>query len=209
VTELSLDVHRLGRTARAGNKGHGVLVLADFETMFLNDKTMRTFPLQTYPTIAPDAVSRSRALVDQALGAVPNEAKAQAYQAWLGYYNSNLRALKWSQADLVRNANDYARDSLRYRSGETWQAPGLLAKTVGKMGLKGVPGLHIVKDVQGGGQRAPRGAQGAPPQPKAVEGGMGGHQANSARGGSGGQRGGRSRGGFRGAPRGRGGSRTN
>lgn len=201
-------MHRLGRTARAGNKGHGVLVLAEFETMFLNDKTMRTFPLQTYPAISPGAVSSSRALVDQALGTVPDEAKAQAYQAWLGYYNSNLRALKWSQADLVRHANDYARDSLRYRSGEPWQAPGLLAKTVGKMGLKGVPGLHIVKDVQGGGQRAPRGGQGVT-QPDLVEGGMGGHKMNGARGGFGGQRGGRARGGFRGVPRGRGGPRTN
>jgi len=31
-----------------------------------------------------------------------------AYQAWLGFYNSSLRDLRWTQDILVQNANEYA-----------------------------------------------------------------------------------------------------
>jgi len=90
-------------------------------------------------------MSDSRGVVEQALDTVPSEAKAQAYQAWLGYYNSSRGALKWSQADLIQHANAYALDSLRFGP----EPPGMLAKTVGKMGLRGVPGLKVVKELPG------------------------------------------------------------
>lgn len=147
-------MHRLGRTARAGAEGHGILMLGDFESHFLRDKTLQTFALHPYPTITPEIMSRSRDAVNKALESVSPESKAQAYQAWLGYYNSHLKSLRWSQADLVRHAGDYARVSLR--NGP--EPPGLLAKTVSKMGLRGVPGLNIVKEVQksAGGQGRPQ-----------------------------------------------------
>jgi ATP-dependent RNA helicase MSS116 len=148
-------VHRLGRTARAGAKGHGVLILADFETFFLNDKTIRTFDLQDYPAVDAASLASAQNAVASALRQVSDEIKGQAYQAWLGYYNSNLRNLKWNQAALVQNANDYARYCLQSApdADGTWRAPGLQAKTVGKMGLKGVPGLNIVRGEQGGGRQ--------------------------------------------------------
>ncbi|KAL7420942.1 hypothetical protein Q5752_004896 [Cryptotrichosporon argae] len=222
-------VHRLGRTARAGAKGHGVLLLADFETFFLSDRTMRTFTLHPYPAPSAGALDGARAAVDSALAAVPEDAKAQAYQAWLGYYNSSLRALKWTQAELVRHANAYARDALHTASAaETgtgtgtgtgeWVAPGLLAKTVGKMGLRGVPGINVVRDLpgkseggrgQGGGRGHGGGGGGAVPGSGGVKRPRDGGEGS--RGGLGGGRGGlggrgSGRGSGRGRSRGRGGA---
>lgn len=145
-------VHRLGRTARAGAQGHGVLILADFETFFLNDPTIKTFTMLEYPTLDGSSLAHASALVDGALSQVSEETKGQAYQAWLGYYNSSLKKLRWSQADLVRNANDYAQHTLKTAPGPNgWEPPALQAKTIGKMGLKGVPGLKREAPGAGGG----------------------------------------------------------
>ena len=61
-----------------------------------------------------------------------------ARQAWLGFYNSHLRKLGWDKPQLVRTANELAQCW-----GYSHQPPALQRKTVGKMGLKGVPGLHV------------------------------------------------------------------
>ena len=64
--------------------------------------------------------------------------------------------MKWNAAELIRQSNLYARHALLYQSKASadynsvesgWQPPPLLAKTVGMMGLKGQPGLHIVKEL--------------------------------------------------------------
>ena len=60
----------------------------------------------------------------------------QAYQAWLGFYNSQ-RQVRWGKPELVQQANRYAQVI-----GLTYQ-PALEKKTIGKMGLKGVPGLRF------------------------------------------------------------------
>merc|ERR1712232_165821 len=62
----------------------------------------------------------------------------QAYQAWLGQHKSHLGKLKWSTAELVEWANYFATDVMRLA-----EVPALEAKTVGMMGLKGVPGLVV------------------------------------------------------------------
>lgn len=147
-------IHRLGRTARAGAAGRGVLILADFEAAFLNDSTIKTLPLKPLDaaqTATLDALlDQGRRDISAALARVSDESKSQAYQAALGYYNSSLKLLRWNKDTLVAKMNEYARDSLGY-GGNT--SPPLLAKTVGKMGLKGVAGLNVVKELpqQGGG----------------------------------------------------------
>jgi ATP-dependent RNA helicase MSS116 len=61
----------------------------------------------------------------------------QAYRAWLGYYNGHLKKVGWDKKQLVQMANAWAGEvGLR-------EQPTLLKKTVGKMGLKGVPGLRV------------------------------------------------------------------
>lgn len=56
-------------------------------------------------------------------------------QAWMGFYNSSLRKLGWSKEDLVHFGNTW----ITQVCGRS-EIPALEAKTVGKMGLKGVPG---------------------------------------------------------------------
>ncbi|KAK8866194.1 hypothetical protein IAR55_001345 [Kwoniella newhampshirensis] len=193
-----------GEQSRAGAEGHGILILGEFESFFLRDKTLQTFTLHPYPAISPEAMGQARDAVEKALASVSPEAKGQAYQAWLGYYNSHLRLLKWSQADLVRHAGDYARISLQYGP----EPPGLLAKTVGKMGLKGVPGLKIVKEVQGNGSGQGRGQPGKRERESDVRSGEGPPRRGGGGGGGGAGRGGGGgggRGGFGGRGGGRGG----
>ncbi|CAO1630115.1 unnamed protein product [Parajaminaea phylloscopi] len=150
-------IHRLGRTARAGAAGRGVLILADYERFFLSDRVIKSLPLQ--PLDAQQtagieaALPRCRQITNDALARVSPESKAQAYQAALGYYNSSLKSLRWTKGDLVQVMNRYASECLLYPGGNP---PGLLAKTVGKMGLRGVPGINVVSEAPGGPSKKPR-----------------------------------------------------
>lgn len=125
-------IHRIGRTARAGKSGSGYLLLHDFETYFLND--VKDLPLRkAHLEIPLEAYETAR----YGLSKVDHKTSEQAYQAWLGYYNSQRR-LRWSKPELVQQANLYAQVGL----GLDYQ-PALEKKTIGKMGLKGVPGLRF------------------------------------------------------------------
>ena len=86
---------------------------------------------------------------------VSDKTKAQTYSAWLGFYKPFCRKMGLSPAELVRMANFLATDVLGCD-----EVPGLMKKTVGMMGLKGVPGLNIVAALpdydgkaRGGGRR--------------------------------------------------------
>ena len=57
-------MHRLGRTARAGQEGHGIIVLAPFESRFLQTLT-RTLP------IVPLALPAGSAIAALAAGQAP------------------------------------------------------------------------------------------------------------------------------------------
>merc|ERR1712048_189722 len=69
---------------------------------------------------------------------------AQAYQAWLGYYNS-AKGLGWPKDTLVKEATRFAYSIEAI--GSDGLPPPLLKKTVGQMGLKGVQGLNIVSQL--------------------------------------------------------------
>ena len=73
-----------------------------------------------------------------ALRKVESNVFSMAYQAWIGFYNSNLKVTKWSKAELVQNGNRWIMESCNQRV-----PPAIRARTVGKMGLKNVPGLII------------------------------------------------------------------
>ena len=85
-------------------------------------------------------------MVKNGLARLPRQTTACAYQAWLGFYNSLLRKLGWTKEELVRQANDLA-----LKCWHLPELPQLEAKTVGKMGLKDVPGLSISRGAGGGG----------------------------------------------------------
>eukprot|EP00339_Tiarina_fusa_P013438 CAMPEP_0117070600 /NCGR_PEP_ID=MMETSP0472-20121206/49601_1 /TAXON_ID=693140 ORGANISM="Tiarina fusus, Strain LIS" /NCGR_SAMPLE_ID=MMETSP0472 /ASSEMBLY_ACC=CAM_ASM_000603 /LENGTH=694 /DNA_ID=CAMNT_0004793773 /DNA_START=59 /DNA_END=2143 /DNA_ORIENTATION=- len=148
-------IHRLGRTGRAGKPGKGWLVLADFEKPFLRELSkngasgggvqMQPEPVLEHMFAAPpsqEALDFLLPVLQNDIGTNKNamlvKSAELAYQAWLGFYNSNTKRMsgKISKAELVQMANQFA-----ICCGLTHQ-PALLKKTVGKMGLKGVPGLR-------------------------------------------------------------------
>eukprot|EP00894_Picocystis_sp_ML_P000258 jgi/Pico_ML_1/50775/g1924.t1 len=75
--------------------------------------------------------------VEKALSGVPFQLKSQAYQAWLGFYNSNLKQMRWDKPTLVQEANKWC-----IHAGLS-SPPPLQKSTISKMGLKGVPGLVV------------------------------------------------------------------
>lgn len=138
ITDRAQYIHRLGRTARAGKDGKGGLLLANYEENHMK-KELKDMPLE--PTAIPVSANAS-AIVEQAKLNVGKDktlrlSAEQAYRAWLGYYNGHLKKVRWDKKLLVQQANLWAK-----QIGLTNQ-PSLQKKTIGKMGLKGVPGLKI------------------------------------------------------------------
>jgi ATP-dependent RNA helicase MSS116 len=129
-------IHRLGRTARADAEGRGILILSDAEKGFLYQ--LKKIKIQDYPHPLRYSIED----IEPALADLDN--KSRVYQAWLGYYKTSLKVLKWSAADLVREANIFALDGL-----DCPEVPALEKKTIGKMGLKGVPGLVAMANAPG------------------------------------------------------------
>lgn len=129
-------VHRVGRTARAGKDGRAVLILSEREAFF--PKANRNLPIQPYTALdLASKLPEHEAKISRAFVNVDEESKAKAYQAFLGYNKTFLKKLQLSTAELVRVANEYSRVM-------GCPEPPLIEKsTVGKMGLKGVPGLRI------------------------------------------------------------------
>ncbi|KAG8733674.1 hypothetical protein FRC11_004136 [Ceratobasidium sp. 423] len=178
-TSAEQYVHRLGRTARAGNEGHGILVLAKWEQFFLHKKDVLATGLDKnlVPHSGTESINRigsgavlndMRDRVKSALAKTDEKSKEQAYIAWIGYYKGSLRDLGWKSVELVRRANDMARDVFLYAGyqpsdgpASAWIPPPILAKTIGMMGLQDVrkQGLFNVQaDVgQGGGRGGGRG----------------------------------------------------
>lgn len=117
-----------------------MLLLAPFEAPVML-KALSDIPLiRVAPEIFP--LTNFKPSCDAALRRVSRDEEfrknaEQAYGAWLGFYNSNLRKCGWDKPELVQQANAYS----KYLGLE--EVPYLEKKTVGKMGLKGVPGLRV------------------------------------------------------------------
>jgi ATP-dependent RNA helicase MSS116 len=133
-------IQRLGRTARAGASGKGVIILSDFESTAVL-KNLKGLPLQKLQSesgnLSLDEVSRIVSK-DSEL----SEGAVRAYSAWLGYYNTTLRDLNLTKEQLVALANQYA-TFLGLKS-----TPVLDQKVAKKMGLFGVPGLLSEKKIK-------------------------------------------------------------
>lgn len=129
--------HRLGRTARAGKGGCGVLLLAEFEKAFLRE--LADQDLIQLPTTSPDKLASSQARVDRAFvdGSLTDTVN-KAYQAQLGFYKGNLKRLGLKVPTLVQVVNDWSTGLCKLS-----EPPAILAKTIGKMGLRGVAGIRV------------------------------------------------------------------
>nr|KYP56065.1 DEAD-box ATP-dependent RNA helicase 31 [Cajanus cajan] len=124
-------IHRLGRTGRRGKEGQGILLLAPWEDFFLH--SVKDLPIEkgSEPSVDPETKKK----VERALSHVDMKNKEAAYQAWLGYYNSNKKVAR-DKYRLVELANEFS------RSMGLDNPPAIPKLVLGKMGLRNIPGLR-------------------------------------------------------------------
>ncbi|KAF2424512.1 P-loop containing nucleoside triphosphate hydrolase protein [Tothia fuscella] len=135
-------IHRVGRTARAGNDGRAVILLTSSESYFM--RANRSLPIKPYTIdLGPIAASQA-SVVESAFDRVDPAVKAKAYQAYLGFNKVFMKNLQTDSQGLVAMANDMA------SSMQCPEPPMVDKRIVGKMGFKGVKGLnvgHIERDM--------------------------------------------------------------
>ena len=127
-------LHRLGRTARAGREGAGLLLLCDYESYWLPN--IGDLPVTQVPSPPLD---EARALTRAALLKLHQAEPSvfmMAYRAWLGANKGRLKELGWTTTELVRRANDMVTRVLLCP-----EVPPLDEKTIMSMGLRKTPGI--------------------------------------------------------------------
>lgn len=155
LTARDQYVHRLGRTARAGSSGVGMLLLAPFEYQHVAGRELRSLPLRSVPLrLLTDAAASPSPLSARAAAAVLRtadqpesplrEAAERAWAAWLGFYLPHSRALGMDKARLVQLSAEFA------AAMGLSQLPSLPAQALRKMGLQGVAGLTAGPSVAAG-----------------------------------------------------------
>ncbi len=148
MTQRDQYIHRLGRTARAGKEGTGVLVLHPSEYRFMNNE-LSDMPLKVIPTeaiIAPIDEKPNSYNKMMAESSILDVEAAQSWQAWLGFYNGQTKKLGWSTQDLLQEAKSYA------NSMGLDDIPALPRRTLSKMGLAKAEGFkseeHVPRQVK-------------------------------------------------------------
>ncbi|KAK5955502.1 hypothetical protein OHC33_003142 [Knufia fluminis] len=152
-------IHRVGRTGRAGNTGRAIILLTQAESFFINAN--RRLPIQPHAQtakIVSDAVAHASS-VERAMHAIDETVKQRAYSSFLGFFAGSglLKPLRMDKAGLVRMANEMAMQGMHCP-----EPPPMEKKTIGKMGLKGVPGFNYATV----GGPTSTGAQTARPPPR-------------------------------------------
>ncbi|PSR88631.1 P-loop containing nucleoside triphosphate hydrolase protein [Coniella lustricola] len=137
-SEKESYIHRLGRTARAGAEGQGTLVLTSHEAFF----PRKALSMIKFVDTPADLSAKDQVL--SIARAMDSDKQDKVYRGWLGYYKNHTKTLGWNLTRLVAEGNKLALNGL----GCT-EIPGLEPKFVGKAGLKGTPGLRIVKPALG------------------------------------------------------------
>ncbi|TVU35904.1 hypothetical protein EJB05_17811, partial [Eragrostis curvula] len=129
-------IHRLGRTGRRGKEGQGLLLLAPWEKYFLG--TVKDISISE--AVVPSVDSSVETEVKNAIRRVEMRSKECAYQAWLGYYNSN-KTIGRDKSRLVRLAEEFS------QSMDLAVPPAIPMKILRKMGLNN-DGMICVKCIR-------------------------------------------------------------
>jgi ATP-dependent RNA helicase MSS116 len=140
-------IHRIGRTARAGKDGRATIILAENEAFFL--KVNKKLPVKPYPEDVVSTLSSAQPQVDRAFNGVDDSIKSKAYLAWMGFNKMYLKKLQLDNVGLVKSANRLA------ASMGCPEPPAVEKRTIGKMGLKGVPGLRFQQGDSSAPSRGP------------------------------------------------------
>lgn len=141
-------IHRIGRTGRAGKGGCGILLVTHEEAAaFL--PCVDELGISRVQNLDEGMLDAMRAVSQTAVRRVDQKTKELAYQAWLGFYNSNLRVLGWSREVLVERAREWA---MLFAGLD--DAPELSTMIAGKMGLRRVAGLRVGAPASRRGARA-------------------------------------------------------
>eukprot|EP00741_Cyanophora_paradoxa_P013891 tig00020713_g13409.t1 len=125
-------IHRIGRTARAGNTGRAVLVIREFESPFLSNLQRKNITLEHVAAPVEQASAEAaRAAIQQLVRSDRELAKSahNAYRTFLGYYVGACKQCGLSKPEMIARAFDFA-----YSIGIDRVGP-IEARTVGKMGL--------------------------------------------------------------------------
>jgi len=129
-------VHRIGRTARAGKGGCGVLLLSNLEHKNFMSQCQDQKMITRDPKCDEPGL---QAAIDEAVQKVQPKFIAMAMHSWLGFYKSHLKKTKWSKTDLVLYGNRLAVQGLLQEC-----PPPMPKKTVRKMGMVNVTGLWFI-----------------------------------------------------------------
>ena len=133
-------VHRVGRTARAGESGKAIIMLSKAESFFLTWNPQ--LPIKPHPAMASIAANdgSSADKIEQQMSAIDETTKAKAYSSYIGFFagSSFLKKLRLDKAGLVAMANEFAIQGMKCP-----EPPPMERRTVGKMGLKGIPGFNF------------------------------------------------------------------
>lgn len=137
-------IHRLGRTARAGKEGTGILLLFPFESHFLSELNGIDVPRDSEMTDMLQESSKLEVpkwMVDNSLriqrGGNKLAASAQlAYLSFLGYYLGQVKRIHLNKSDIVALSNDFSK-AIGLES-----VPTLSPKLISKLNLDGVSGVE-------------------------------------------------------------------
>ena len=143
--------HRVGRTARAGKDGRAIILLTQSESFFLTVNPK--FRIQLYP--ATDKILNDTSPAEKitnALQSIDPKSKQKAYSAYLGFMKGFVKKMQLDPTGLVKLANKFALEGMLCD-----EVPEMERRTVGKMGLKGVPGIRFAKPEPSGKAAVKRG----------------------------------------------------
>ena len=140
-------IHRLGRTARAGKEGKGLLVMFPFESKARSElKGLDISRNEGVEKLLEESASSTPEWLDQNLlrlsGGDNKLARGAqlAYLSFLGYYLGQENRIRSSKDEIVAFSSEFA------RSIGLVEAPEIPSTLVSKMGLEGVKGVKIKDD---------------------------------------------------------------